>query len=194
MNVDATPPPGSSATSRRRRVTVLIVSVILLVGLFGAIRFSGSISTTIPRAASTDQNFGPAPDFSVPLIGGGDFRLSKHLSQDGRPVFLNFWASWCVPCIEEMPDIDAAAREHPDVLFLGVAVEDDPDAARRFAADVGVSYLLAIDETESIIPKYPIFGLPTTWVISSDGQILAKVTGQLQPSQIADLVEVALAG
>ena len=75
----------------------------------------------------------PAPDFTVELFDGTRFRLSDHLGDDGRPVVLNLWASWCLPCRAEMPELDEAARAHPEVLFLGVAVDDTRRAAEAFA-------------------------------------------------------------
>lgn len=100
------------------------------------------------------QNGEAAPDFSIDLLDGTSFRLSDHLADDGRPVILNLWASWCNPCREEMPAFDVAAMQHGDVYFIGIAVEDDPDAARAFADEVGVSYALAIDDADRIGRRY----------------------------------------
>lgn len=94
---------------------------------------------------------GPAPDFTLTLFDGTDFRLSRHLSDDGRPVVLNFWASWCAPCREEMPAFDTVARRRPEVLFVGVAVRDTEAEARSFAAEIGVAYPLGIDADGKIL-------------------------------------------
>ncbi|MEX2322484.1 MAG: TlpA disulfide reductase family protein [Acidimicrobiia bacterium] len=127
-----------------------------------------------------------APLFSIELIGGGRFSLTDHLEAGGGPVVLNLWASWCTPCREEMPRLDAASRRHPDVYFLGVAIEDDPAAARDFAAEIGVSYALAIDEADRVARRYPAFGLPATYLISSDGTIAQVFYGLMSEQQIAD--------
>jgi thiol-disulfide isomerase/thioredoxin len=128
----------------------------------------------ISAGLATDE---PAPDFDADVFDGSPFRLSDHQAADGRPVLLNLWASWCFPCREEMPAIDAVAARHPEVMFIGVAVEDDPVEAERFADEIGVSYLLAIDETGAVSQKYPALGLPATFLISEDGRVIAKLFG-----------------
>jgi cytochrome c biogenesis protein CcmG, thiol:disulfide interchange protein DsbE len=128
----------------------------------------------------------PAPPFSIELLGGGRFSLTDHFESGGGPVVLNLWASWCTPCREEMPHFDAASREHPDVYFLGVAIEDDPAAARDFADEIAVSYALAIDEADRVARRYPAFGLPATYLISSDGRIARVVYGLMSEQQIAE--------
>ena len=87
----------------------------------------------------------PAPDFSVPTLAGERFSLSEHLEETGRPVVLNLWASWCAPCRAEMPALDAAAARHPEVEFIGVAVQDDLQAAEEFATELGVAYTIGLD-------------------------------------------------
>jgi thiol-disulfide isomerase/thioredoxin len=129
-----------------------------------------------------------APDFSLTLLDGSPFSLSGHFADDGRPVLLNLWASWCGPCREEMPHLDAAAASHPEVLVLGVAVEDAPAAARAFAAEIGVSYPIAIDEAGTVARLYPSFGLPATYLIDSTGRIARTIYGQLSEAQIAVLI------
>ncbi|MDH3729742.1 MAG: TlpA family protein disulfide reductase [Acidimicrobiia bacterium] len=119
----------------------------------------------------------PAPDFDVDAFDGSVFRLSDHQADDGRPILLNLWASWCFPCREEMPALDVVAANHPEVLFIGVAVEDDPAEAEKFAAEIGVSYLLAIDESGEVSGKYPALGLPATFLISPEGRVIAKLFG-----------------
>lgn len=132
-----------------------------------------------------------APDFTIELLDGTTFSLSGHLATDGRPVLLNLWASWCNPCREEMPALDAASRAHPDVYFLGIAVEDDPLAAEAFAAEVAVSYPLGIDESERVGLLYPSPGLPTTFLISTDGVIVRTVYGRLDQADIEEMLATA---
>ena len=125
-----------------------------------------------------------APVFSVPLIGGGDFDLAAHLANDGRPLLLNLWASWCAPCRKEMPAIEAASQRHPGVRFLGVAVQDDPVEAEAFATEIGVTYDIGVDDRERVDALYPAFGLPTTFLISGDGIILATLFGEIDGDRI----------
>lgn len=131
----------------------------------------------------------PAPDFTVELFDGGVFSLNSHLAESGTPVVLNFWASWCVPCRVEMPAIDAVADSRPDILFLGIAVQDSETAARDFADEVGVGYPLGYDTDGTILEDYPILGLPATWFITSDGMIAEQWFGQLDETTLEDLID-----
>jgi thiol-disulfide isomerase/thioredoxin len=129
-----------------------------------------------------------APDFALELLDGTPFRLTDHLAEDGRPVILNLWASWCSPCRAEMPAFDLAAQAHPDVFFIGVAVEDDPGNARAFAEEIGVGYALAIDESDRVARRYFSPGLPATFFISSDGVIVLKAFGQLDEDDLSRVI------
>lgn len=130
----------------------------------------------------------PAPDFTVPLLAGGTFSLAEHLANDGRPIVLNFWASWCGPCREEMPDFDLISQEKPSLLVLGVAISDTPEAAEAFATSIGVSYPLAIDNAGDVNNKYPSLGLPTTWLIASDGTLRQELIGQVDAQRLREAI------
>ena len=187
----ATPPrePAAAAPSRPRRwplgALTLVVIAFVAVGMIFLGGGDDPTGPTIPQLGSFPTATGEvAPDFTIELLDGTTFRLSNHLATDGRPVLLNLWASWCTPCREEMPALDAAATTHPDVYFLGVAVEDDPTAAADFAAEIAVSYPLAIDEAERVGSRYLSPGLPATFFISSDGRIVKTVFGAVDEAEV----------
>ncbi len=130
----------------------------------------------------------PAPDFGVVTLDGGSFVLSDHLAGDGRPVILNLWASWCLPCRTEMPAIDAFAAAHPEVKVVGVAVQDDFAAAAAFAEEIGVGYTLGFDQREEVSIGYQPLGLPATFLITADGTIARRIFGIVdEESLTADL-------
>lgn len=143
-------------------------------------------------AAETSSSSGAqrvlAPGLQVTLFDGSTFDLAEHLSRDGRPVLLNLWASWCPPCRDEMPHFDDAARRHPEVFFLGVAVRDDPAAAAATVAELALSYPLGADLDGSVDAAFPSPGLPATFLIGSDGTLLGAVYGGLKPEDIEELV------
>ncbi len=149
----------------------------------------GTLATLPPLTAPDVPDEGEvAADIAVDLYDGSRFVLSEHLAIDGRPVFLNLWASWCVPCRNEMPAIDAAADRYPGVYFLGIAVEDDPQAAEAFAEELGVDYPLGFDETDKVSVAYPHFGLPATFLIAGDGTVADRVFGEVTEDQIDSLL------
>jgi cytochrome c biogenesis protein CcmG/thiol:disulfide interchange protein DsbE len=151
--------------------------VVLAVGLTVGWIVGGS-SEQIAEMGKT------APDFTVEVIEGGEFTLSE---QRGRPVVVNFWASWCEPCRVEIPDISEFADAHPDVAVVGVAVRDAEQTAREFATEVGASYPLALG-TEDVEDAYPTFGLPATYVLDEDGAVIAIFNGIVDENSLAEAV------
>lgn len=170
-----------------RRVAVMLA----VLALATACSDSGEPATsTIPdlgglgRPDTGASDLDPAPDFTVPTSDGAPFSLSDHLAEDGRPVFLNLWASWCFPCRQEMPAIDEAQMRHPGVKFIGVAVQDVRRAAEDFADEIGVSYTLGFDDDGTVDDGYRPLGLPATYIISADGVILERFFGEVSGEEI----------
>jgi peroxiredoxin len=87
-----------------------------------------------------------------------------------------------------MPGIDAASRKHPEVLFVGVAVADDNDAAAKFAREIGVKYTIAFDRDDQVADGYPVLGMPGTFLIASDGSIVKTIFGAVDEEDIAELL------
>ena len=129
-----------------------------------------------PRGALAGE---PAPEINLSLFDGSEFVLSTHLAQDGRPLVLNLWASWCTPCRREIPEFSQVAEANPDVAFVGAAVEDARGPAEAFATEVGASYPMGIDEMLTVKNGYPFVGLPVTYLINADGTVARQIQGQL---------------
>ena len=180
-----------------RRGGLLTIAALGAIGLVVAIWvFVGPGDDADPTPSSVEtvgalEAGSPAPAFTVRRLDEGTFSLAAHLAEDGRPVVLNFWASWCTPCRNEMPALDEAAAANPDVLFLGVATSDTEAAARRFADEISVGYPLAIDTTGVVPNDYGAFGLPTTYAIAADGTIARIALGEIDADDIADLITAA---
>ena len=161
-----------------RRLVPLLAAIAIV-----AAACSGSSEAAIPTLPGLDAvDTGPtdaesAPDFTVATYEGDTFSLSAHLADDGRPVFLNLWASWCFPCREEMPTIDAADARHPGVKFIGVAVQDSRAEAEAFAAEIQVAYTLGFDDDNVVDDGYRPLGLPASYIISENGLILERIFG-----------------
>lgn len=188
------PPVDPIPSEVRRSRWLLHLLVLLIVAVpMGWWLIAPEISPDTSERLAAEPG-GPAPDFSLTLFDGTNFSLSRHLASDGRPVVMNFWASWCVPCREEMPIFDGVARSRPDILILGVAVQDTDDEARAFAAEVGVGYPLGFDAGGTILELYPILGLPTTWFITADGRIATIRAGQLDQDELERIIDQHLTG
>lgn len=156
----------------------------LLTGVFLAVVAAGMLVTWLmsDRAPATATEGEPAPPFEVPTFAGDRFDLEEHLRQDASPVLLNLWASWCEPCLREFPLLSEYAARTPEVTVVGVAVQDREEAARAFAEEMQPRFPVGWDEDGSLREAYPSFGLPATFVITSDGTIaeiiLAELTGE----------------
>jgi cytochrome c biogenesis protein CcmG/thiol:disulfide interchange protein DsbE len=175
----------------------IIVALGLLVAtLSGPRTTSGdtpTVSTLDPRAVPLGALAGqPAPDISFPLFDGSTFSIADHFANDGRPLVLNFWASWCIPCREEMPAFSELAAENPEIAFVGVAVDDARQSAVDFAEQVAVVYPLGIDESNTIGQSYPYLGLPTTYLIGADGIVARQIQGQVLKEQLAAYLDFDL--
>lgn len=140
-----------------------------------------------PNTEETARTGAPAPLFRVELIGGGTFDLSDHLETDGRPLVVNLWASWCLPCRAEMPEIDAFAADHPEIAVLGVAVQDTEAAALAFAEELSPRYPLAMADA-GFDAAYPRIGLPATYVIGPNGRVDEIFNGIVDQQTLEELI------
>ncbi len=145
------------------------------------------VARALDQEADVAEVGAPAPGFTVELIGGGSFDLSSHIEEDGRPLVLNLWASWCIPCREEMPTLDEFAESNPGVAVLGVSVEDARADSEEFAAQVAVSYPLGLGD-EAFRAAYPSFGLPATYYIDESGTVVRMINGLLDEETLDLLV------
>jgi thiol-disulfide isomerase/thioredoxin len=113
---------------------------------------------------------GPAPNFTLKSMGGKNLKLSE---MTGNVVLINFWASWCGPCREEMPLLNALHKKYQPLGFtvLGVNVEENVDGARSFLKNVPVDFPILLDNTNEVSKRYKVVAMPTTVVVDRDGNM-----------------------
>lgn len=125
------------------------------------------------RGAHPAQLDKPAPDFTL-----SDGTTSIHLaSYRGRVVLLNFWASWCEPCVVEMPSLLELHHDQPDLAILAVSIDEDPDAYDRFITRRHVDLITIRDPAQTAAKLYHTTGWPETYVIDRRGVIRRKFVG-----------------
>jgi len=118
--------------------------------------------------------FKTAPNFTLGLFDGSSFTLSESLAT-GKPVVVNFWASWCGPCADEAAALQDAARRYSDrVTFVGVNVQDIDSDAQAFMRKYGIGYLNGSGNAGPISVQYGMRGVPETYFIAPDGQLVRK--------------------
>jgi cytochrome c biogenesis protein CcmG/thiol:disulfide interchange protein DsbE len=131
-----------------------------------------------------------APGFMLTPVGGGAPVSLESLR--GKPVVLNFWATWCVPCFEEHPALTQAARAMAgEAHFFGVIYEDDEAKVVDFLKKEGGAYPSLLDDAGKTAIAYGVYGVPETFFVSPDGVIVEKYVGALTPTAIAALVAKA---
>lgn len=110
-----------------------------------------------------------APDFTAETVDGKEFVLSE---QKGKVVLLNFWATWCGPCVGEMPAFEKLYSEYGEkIAILAVDCAEDKDTVKQFVSDNGYTFPVAYDTEGTISAKYPTSGIPYTLVIGKDGKV-----------------------
>jgi len=132
----------------------------------------------------------PAPDFTLALYTGGQLSLAE---LKGKPVVVNFWASWCKPCREEAPILEEGWRKYRErgVVFVGVNFQDDEDEARAFLQKFKITYPTGPDPGHVAV-DYGVLGVPETFFIDREGIIVNRFIGPLTRERLADLVEELL--
>lgn len=137
-----------------------------------------------------------APDFTVLDQDGNQVRLSDYF---GKPIVLNFWASWCYYCTLEMPDFNEAYHNNPDVQFLMVNVTDGRnetlDSAKQFISSKGYDFPVFYDTTLEAASAYGASGLPMTIFIDKDGNLVTYAPGMLTAENLAmgiDMIKPAM--
>lgn len=126
-----------------------------------------------------------APNFRLQLDDGQGLYLHD---LQGRPVLINFWATWCGPCRLEMPDIVHQSRTNGDLVVIAVNVQEPLDPIAAFAADFTMDMPIARDEEGAIRDLYAVRGMPTSIFIDRAGLVQTIYTGALSPSKLTELL------
>jgi cytochrome c biogenesis protein CcmG, thiol:disulfide interchange protein DsbE len=133
----------------------------------------------------------PAPTFALPAIKGGTLDLAAY---KGRPIILNFYASWCAPCRLEHPQFMQLARDSR-LVVLGVSYRDDPAKTAAYLDELGDPFAQsAIDRQGNVGVQYGLSGVPETYVISADGTVLLRHQGEVTAKVAGDITRIAIAG
>ncbi len=141
---------------------------------FAAEKEQGTADYVIPEPKSREK----MPDFTLPLLSGGTFDASE---QQGKVLLVNFWATWCAPCREEIPDLIALHEELKDDGFavIGITVDTDGSAlVKQFADEMQITYPILLDETSEVAESFGgVYALPTTYVVDKTGTITHRTIG-----------------
>lgn len=179
----------------KKTVKWIIVAVLLALIIAGATLlynrlskdYSGnnlmSESQTQDGAASKTAN--ATPDFTVLDRDGNEVKLSDY---KGKPVVLNFWATWCYYCRLEMPDFNEAYKKYPDVQFLMVnatdGVQETMASAQKYINDENYQFDVFFDTETEAVRAYYVTGFPATFFIDKDGNLVTRASGMLDMEKL----------
>jgi cytochrome c biogenesis protein CcmG, thiol:disulfide interchange protein DsbE len=178
---------GSEASVRRRGrdfllLTAFVLVIAVLPGLLELRSQSGHLTAPGMRQ--------PMAAFSVPQLDGSTWRLADHR---GRVVLVNFWATWCGPCREELPGLARLARMHPptDLAVLGISLDHtDPQTVRDFAAHYNLGYPIVHADPMWQIDQIPS-GIPATILLDREGRIAKTYSGAIREKDFqADIAQL----
>lgn len=169
--------------------------------LFAAILLSGSswiwISRlpveTASKSAEPSAVIGRlAPNFTLTTLAGETFELA---ALRGKPVVLNFWATWCGPCRAELPALEATAQQFEnEVQIVAVDQAEAPETVQKYVDELALSFTIPLDREGSVGRLYSIRGLPTTFFIDDEGLIRHVWSGEMDRITLAELIAELLQG
>jgi cytochrome c biogenesis protein CcmG/thiol:disulfide interchange protein DsbE len=142
-------------------------------------------------ASDADSASSPASGLlavELATFEGDTVRLSSYA--DGRPLVVNFFASWCGPCVREMPDFEAVhLRRGDEVRFVGISLQETPRAALELVAQTGVTYDIARDVSGSLFRAVNGFSMPTTVFLAPDGTVVEVHGGELSQRALEAMID-----
>jgi thiol-disulfide isomerase/thioredoxin len=164
----------------------LLTGAIALVALAAAGDMYRRLHNALPKDAGLPTN--AASTLLAQTLPDLDGKMHTLSDWKGQVVLINFWATWCAPCVQEMPELDALQKLHPSVRFVGIGI-DSADNIRAFLRKVQVSYPLLVMATGGAdlirgLGNAP-GGLPFTVIVAEDGSISRKILGQIDRNDVA---------
>ena len=174
-----------------------VVFVLILVGAailypkLEKIYKPDSLNEPTDEQQSQENNTQPAPDFTVLDQEGNEVKLSDF---KGKPVVLNFWATWCYYCKEEMPDFNTAAENYPNVQFLMVnatdGVQETKEKAEKYVAEQGFTFDVFFDTKLEAVNNYYVTGFPATFFIDAQGNLITRASGMIDYATLVKGIEM----
>lgn len=135
----------------------------------------------------------PAPLFAIEMFDGSKFELSEHI---GKPIVINFWASWCGPCRQEAPLLENTWQQYQSrgVLFVGVNMQDEEAIARAYLDEFNVTYTNVRDVDGRVTVDYGVIGIPVTFFIDREGVVVRRFVGALPDDRFLTWIDELFEG
>lgn len=134
----------------------------------------------------------PMPEWALPDLDGNMIRSTNYA---GKAMLIDFWATWCPPCRKGIPDLIDLHKELESngLVVVGISLDDGPEAVREFQKETGIPYPLVMGDAATQAAFGGIEGIPTTFIVDRNGQVLARIVGLASKAELEELVGKALA-
>ena len=183
---------GEQGITAKRKIIAFAVMGIVVFGFFGLLALGLINKSTVTGKSGMTRVGKAAPNITMPLLGGSEFQMSEYA---GRPMVVNFWASWCPPCREESPGFERTWRRFSDSDFLlvGVDIQDTVEDGLAYIREFDLTFPNGIDVDGKITVEYGVIGLPVTFFIGADGIVKGRWVGALPEDRLIGWVEALIA-
>jgi cytochrome c biogenesis protein CcmG, thiol:disulfide interchange protein DsbE len=174
-----------------RRAVLIVVAVVLVVGIVKLSRRSHPSTTLNASPGKKSLGGAPAPGFSLQDLEGQPLDLADYR---GKVVLLDFWATWCAPCRDEIPHFVQLQDKYggQGLQVIGISMDDGPQPVREFYRQFKMNYPVALG-TEKVADSYGgVLGLPVTFVIDRNGRMAAKYTGAVEMAVVEQEIQSLL--
>ena len=148
------------------------------------------LTTTTSTAEAAGVTAQIAPDFTfTDLVTGRTMKLSDLRD---KPVYLNFWATWCPPCVKELPHIQSKYEQYKDrIHFLAISVDSEQEAPAQFISSKGYTFTVGYGNEREISRAYNIEAIPASYIIGTDGTIKAQIVGSMDEADLESVLQKA---
>ena len=181
--------PEKNKPTKKLIIAVLGLWLAILAGaiLIVVLVLNGYISLGAPDlpgapALAKLENGSLANDFALENLQGEQVRLSD---LRGKVVAVNFWATWCIPCVQEMPYFQEFQDQYPDFVMIGIDEKESMQEVRNYLEGKGINYQILMDYNAKVSGSYKVFMLPTTFFVDQEGMIRFRHYGIMTPDQLA---------
>ena len=183
-----------------KKIFLLFLSSLILAGCSSVTNTTNSSSESSSDSSSSTVSQSSALDFTVKDADDNDVNLADY---QGKKVYINFWATWCGPCIREIPELEEVYQEYKDkddFVFLSITSPNDAKFANTNPADesqkvilskakeLGITYPVLFDTKDQAATKFALSAVPTHIFINSDGTLKQTFAGQIQKEQLIELL------
>lgn len=178
------PEPSPTRTKR-----FSIISLLIIVGLLVIV---GSLIWAFFQNSQQTMENGYVPDFAQPTLEDG--RVFSLSAQQGNVVVINFWGSWCGPCRVEAPLLEDVYQRYraENVIFIGIAIEDNEAGARGFIEEFGISYPNILDQNFELQDAFEVASVPRTLILNRDGRLVRTFFSLPVEIELMNAIEEAL--